>query len=134
MKDAFELYNPDGPAFMQDFDLLDGEFKKIVALLIEAPGGKTIKDNLDHFVKRNQINGLCSSCVATALFTLQTNAPSGGVGHRVGLRGGGPLTTLLMSDNTEDALWKKLWLNVLSQDELVGAKQIDSSVMPWLSV
>lgn len=133
-KDVFELYNPDGPAFMQDFDLPGGEFKKIVALLIEAPGGKTIKDNLDHFVKRDQINGLCSSCVATALFTLQTNAPSGGVGHRVGLRGGGPLTTLVLSEKSEDALWKKLWLNVFSQDELAGAKQIDSSVMPWLGL
>lgn len=132
VKDAFELDNKYGPAFMQDFKLTDGESKKIAALLIEAPGGKTLKDNLDHFIKRDQINSLCSSCVATALFTLQINAPSGGVGHRVGLRGGGPLTTLVASEKLEDALWKKLWLNVLNQEDLSGAKSIDTTVLPWL--
>jgi len=132
VKDAFELDNRNGPAFMQDFDLPDGESKKIAALLIEAPGGKTLKDNLDHFIKRDQINCLCSSCVAIALFTLQINAPSGGVGHRVGLRGGGPLTTLVVPEKTEDALWKKLWLNVLNQEELSGAERIDPSILPWL--
>ena len=132
VKDAFELDNPDGPAFLQDYDLMDGEHKKIAALLIEAPGGKTLKDNLDHFVKRDQINRLCSSCTATALFTLQTNAPSGGSGHRVGLRGGGPLTTLIVSKTTAASLWKKLWLNVLDQEEIPGAEPMESSVMPWL--
>jgi hypothetical protein len=29
------------------------------------------------------------------LFSLQLNAPSGGKGYRTGLRGGGPLTTLI---------------------------------------
>jgi len=133
VKDAFELDNKNGPAFMQDFDLPDGESKKIAALLIDAPGGKTIKDNLDHFTKRDQVNSLCSSCTATALFTLQINAPSGGVGHRVGLRGGGPLTTLVIPDKTDVVLWKKLWLNVFNQEELSGAERIDSSVMPWLN-
>ena len=129
---AFELDNPGGPAFMQDHDLPDGDYRKIVTLLIEAPGGKTLKDNLDHFVKRDQINCLCSACTATALFTLQTNAPSGGSGHRVGLRGGGPLTTLIVSKTRTASLWKKLWLNVLDQEEMAGAEPVESSVMPWL--
>ena len=132
VEDAFKLDNPDGPAFMQDYDLPDGEPKKIAELLIEAPGGKTLKDNLDHFIKRDQINCLCSACTAAALFTLQTNAPSGGSGHRVGLRGGGPLTTLIMSATTDDSLWKKFWLNVLNQEEIAGTEPMESSVMPWL--
>ena len=131
-ENAFKLDNPDGPAFMQDYDLPDGEPKKIAALLIEAPGGKTLKDNLDHFVKRDQINYLCSACTATALFTLQTNAPSGGSGHRVGLRGGGPLTTLIMPATIDASLWEKLWLNVLNQEEISGTEPMESSVMPWL--
>ena len=100
VKEAFKLDNPDGPAFLQDYDLPDGDQKEIASLLIDAPGGKTAKDNKDHFVKRGQINRLCPSCTATALFTLQTNAPSGGAGHRVGLRGGGPLTTIMLIDNS----------------------------------
>ncbi len=100
MADAFE-FNREGPSFMQDYDLPDGEYKSISALLIESPGGKTLKDNLDHFIKRGQVKAVCPHCSATALFTLQTNAPSGGVGHRVGLRGGGPLTTQVLPDESE---------------------------------
>ena len=129
---AFELDNTNGVAFLQDYDLPDGETKQISALLIEAPGGNAIKNNSDHFVKRGQVNQLCSSCTATALFTLQTNAPSGGVGHRVSLRGGGPLTSLLVTDSKFTALWQKLWLNVFNQDEMEPAKTIDASVLPWL--
>lgn len=131
---AFELDNPDGPAFMQDWDLPDGEAKPVAALLIDAPGGKTIKDNLDHFVKAGQVERLCSSCAATALFTLQTNAPAGGVGHRVGLRGGGPLTTLVMPEQAE-SLWQKLWCNVLSRD-FSGSQGSESPqgarLFPWM--
>ena len=130
---AFELMNQDGVAFMQDFDLTDGETKPISALLIEAPGGNALKNNSDHFVKRGQANQLCPGCAATALFTLQTNAPSGGVGHRVSLRGGGPLTTLIMPENKEAALWKKAWLNVFNLEEMESASTIDGSVFPWLA-
>ena len=129
---AFELDNPEGVAFLQDYDLVDGETKSISALLIEAPGGKTIKDNLDHFIKGGKVNQLCPSCSAAALFTLQTNAPSGGVGHRVGLRGGGPLTTLLIPENNSATLWQKLWLNVLNGEEKKSAETIDSRIFPWL--
>jgi CRISPR system Cascade subunit CasA len=122
-RSTFE-FDTDGPAFMQDYDLAEGEQKPISALLIEAPGGKTIKDNLDHFVRRGRFNAICPSCAAIALFTLQINAPSGGVGHRVGLRGGGPITTLILPDekmqnqNLQTAsLWHKLWLNILPEKE-----------------
>jgi CRISPR system Cascade subunit CasA len=122
--DAFE-FDTEGPAFMQDFDLPDGETKPISALLIDAPGGKTLRDNLDHFIKRGQVEAICYPCAALALYTMQTNAPAGGVGHRVGLRGGGPLTTLLDLDETFEGsyksrftLWHRLWLNVLPEKDI----------------
>lgn len=130
--DAFELINPDGIAFLQDFLMPEGEQKEVAALLIEAPGGKTIKDNLDHFIKAGTVEGICGGCAATALFTLQTNAPSGGVGHRVGLRGGGPLTTLLRPEDATSALWQKLWLNILTVDEAAPAcLSASPKVLPW---
>lgn len=128
---GFEL-TAAGPAFLQDFDLPDGEIKPIAALLIDAPGGKTLKDNLDHFIKRNTVDQLCPGCAATALFTLQTNAPSGGVGHRVGLRGGGPLTTLVLPKNPRSTLWQKLWLNVFNQEDQPMPDRLDATVLPWL--
>lgn len=129
---AFELENPSHVAFMQDFNLPDSETKTIAALLIEAPGENALKKNTDHFVKRSQTSQLCPSCTAIALFTLQINAPAGGAGIRVGLRGGGPLTTLILPKNPSTTLWQKLWLNVLNQDEIHPAETIDVQVLPWL--
>jgi CRISPR system Cascade subunit CasA len=146
LKKAFEPYLPafeldgEGPAFMQDFRLPEGEAKDIAALLIEAPGGKTLRENLDHFVKGGAINFLAPQWAAMALFTLQINAPSGGVGHRVGLRGGGPLSTLVLPDESEGAasLWHKLWLNVLTReelDQLTGdrRRKMPEDIFPWLA-
>lgn len=131
---AFYLCRASEPQFLQDFDMPEGETKGVAALLIEAPGGKTLKDNLDHFVKGGQVEAVCESCAAIALFTLQTNAPSGGVGHRVGLRGGGPLTTLVMPQSEESTLWQKLWLNVLIEEQPhITEKSSDSLVFPWLA-
>ena len=111
----FELAG-DGTRFMQDFELAEGEPKPISALLIDAPGAKSERDNTDHFVKRGGVSGLSPACAAMALLTLQTNAPAGGVGHRTSLRGGGPLTTLVMPMRNGEqhlSLWERLWWNVL---------------------
>lgn len=135
IKIAFELHNPDGPAFLQDFDLSEGEEKNLLSLLIDFPGGKTLRDNIDHFVKHFKGNGLCGGCTATALFTLQTNAPSGGVGHRVGIRGGGPLTTLIIPKETNTSLWRKIWINILNREDnstFIITNTIKAAVMPWL--
>ena len=139
---AFELAG-DGPRFMQDFDALDGEEKIISGLMIEAPGGRTEKLFLDHFIKGGSYNGLCQCCAATALFAMQTNAPAGGVGHRTSLRGGGPLTTLVIPDveaeeSLPDTLWTMLWLNVLNQksvENLTGNVELKESahIFPWLT-
>jgi CRISPR system Cascade subunit CasA len=113
---VFDL-DGDGPRFMQDHELRmsDADPVSIGNLLIETPGENALRNNSDHFVKRGLVGGLCPDCAAAALFTLQVNAPSGGAGHRTGLRGGGPLTTLLVTDAPRSgsvSLWKSLWLNV----------------------
>lgn len=107
VKTAFTL-DGDGPRFMQDLTLenevaelpfikIEKHTCEIEDILIESPGEQTIERNTDHFIKRDQIKALCPACAAIALFTLQINAPSGGSGHRTGIRGGGPLTTLISS-------------------------------------
>ena len=143
MAHAFEL-DAQGEAFMQDFDLPKEGAKPISALLIDTPGGKTVRDNLDHFVKRDRVEAVCHSCATLALFTMQANAPAGGAGYRVGLRGGGPLTTLLSLDETNrkpHTLWHTLWLNVLPEKELRRNLEKDrynwtaenkASIFPWL--
>lgn len=135
---AFE-FDVDGARFMQDFSLKSDEagLNPIAALLIESPGENALRNNSDHFIKRGRIDGLCPDCAALALFTLQTNAPSGGVGYRTGLRGGGPLTTLLKAGESQ-SLWHDLWLNVLPRNlhlELCGnaALTLPHHRFPWLA-
>jgi len=137
---AFELLG-DGPRFMQDRERFEGKEKGVGVLLLEAPGDQTLRNNSDHFIKRDQVRGLCPACVSTALMTLQINAPSGGKGHRTSVRGGGPLTTLLTADPVgEDVagsivpLWISAWSNVLPLEEkdFKGLNSGEPLLLPWL--
>lgn len=131
---AFDL-DADGPRFMQDFGL-ESEDKKtkeeIEKLLIDAPGDQALKQNKDLFIKRHRIKQLCLSCSAQALLTLQLNAPEGGRGHWAGLRGGGPVSTIVLDNN----LWRTLWCNVLNANELEvfgrNEKNNNTDKFPWL--
>lgn len=142
LKTLFEAHAPafqldgDGPRFMQDFDArMGGAEMPIAGLLIESPGDKTVRDNGDHFVKRDRVDALCPGCASLALFTLQANAPSGGAGHRTSVRGGGPLTTLLRfapqarADGALATLWQQLWLNVPEGPSTTSPEK----AWPWLS-
>ena len=137
---AFDLDGP-GPRFLQDLDPLgDAKESDAAALLIDAPGAQTLRNNADLFVKRGGAPVLCRAAAAMALFTLSTYAPSGGAGHRTSLRGGGPMTTLIVANHRVfgDTLWSRLWPNV-ETDEQIGARATDaelrdgfSLIFPWL--
>ncbi|MCF7990770.1 MAG: type I-E CRISPR-associated protein Cse1/CasA [Thiohalocapsa sp.] len=143
LQDAFSAYahafdlDGDGPRFMQDQDPLSGQAPlPITALLIDTAGSET------HFVKDLPAQGMSLAAAAMALYTLQTNAPSGGVGHRTSLRGGGPLTTLVIATPEDErrppTLWQTLWLNVLDEEtlETLGfpTKPSDAArIFPWLA-
>jgi CRISPR system Cascade subunit CasA len=140
-KAAFE-FDGDGARFMQDFDLRpsDGEPLAIGGLLIETPGENALKNNTDHFVKRSLNNRFCHGCAALALFSIQTNGASRGTGYRTGLRGGGPLTTLLLTEQRRGSahgLWHDLWLNVQERDVFLSSggdpeKKSPRFTFPWL--
>ncbi len=138
--DSFNLMG-DSPLFMQAFEPLNGDEKPIANLLIDAPGAQTLKQNADHFIKRGGIEKLCPCCAAAALFTLQTNAPAGGAGHRTSLRGGGPLSTLIALDpagsQLDNTLWRACWLNVLEKSVIGGLgdgpPKKPEATFPWLA-
>jgi len=132
---AFNCTGP-GPLFMQDYDPLDQcECTTVSALLIEAPGENGVKKNTDHFIKRGIGSTMSVAMANMALFTLLINAPSGGAGNRTGLRGGGPLTTLILPNDLEAPLWQKLWLNVINRDfwRYDDPDLHSGSVFPWLA-
>lgn len=126
---AFVL-DGDGPRFLQDFEDLVSDAEPIERLLIEAPGASTTHHNTDLLVHRNRVASLGRGAAAIALFTFQSWAPAGGAGNRVGLRGGGPLTTLVRPRG-EVSLWHLLWANVPCGIPPTTAEL--PRVFPWLA-
>ncbi|MBM3518222.1 MAG: type I-E CRISPR-associated protein Cse1/CasA, partial [Alphaproteobacteria bacterium] len=96
-------------------------------------------NNADLFVKRAEVAVLSRALAAAALLTLQTYAPSGGKGHRTSLRGGGPLTTLVVAAPEEGppTLWAQLWPNVLTKEQIAqlpggNRKGVLAAIFPWM--
>ena len=112
----------EGPRFFQDFAALDGGETPVEALFIDAPA--------DHFLTERRMEVLSRAGAAIALLTLQTMAPSGGAGHRTSLRGGGPLTTLVVPCEMP-TLWQLLCANIPLGLKVSGAEA--SRAFPWLA-
>ena len=138
---AFDL-DGTGPRFLQDLDPLEGDKEKpISGLLIDTPGAQTLRNNADLFVKRGGVPVLSRAAATMALFTLSSYAPAGGAGHRTSLRGGGPMTTLIVADRPKlrETLWGRLWPNVESGRQIAErATRLlrsgeGSGVFPWLN-
>lgn len=132
-ENAFNL-DGDGPRFMQDLDPLAAQKPlPITALLIDTAGSET------HFIKNLPEQGFSPAMAAMALYALQTNAPAGGAGHRTSLRGGGPLTTLVVcapdDPKQPPTLWQTLWLNVLEASHFKSKHNHDlpEDIFPWLA-
>ena len=126
---AFDL-DGSGPRFLQDLDPLESDKdNEVAALLIDAPGAQTLRNNADLFVKRGGASVLSRATAAMALYTLNAYAPAGGVGHRTSLRGGGPMTTLIITDHDEykSTLWGRLWPNVETEEQI---RERATDVMP----
>ena len=137
---AFDLDGP-GPRFLQDIDPLDDATETDAAsLLIDAPGAQTLRNNADLFLKRGGAPVLCRAAASMALFTLNAYAPPGGAGHRTSLRGGGPMTTLIVAGRKDygDTLWGRLWPNVetaeqiRTRDAAATPNNEPGLVFPWL--
>ena len=112
--DAFNMTGPK-PLFMQDLDDLGADdpagkdVKGVDVLFIDSAGENTVRHNKDLMVSRDRETSLDLATAAMAFYTLQVFAPVGGSGIRAGLRGGGPLTTLV---DPGTGLWDLVWANV----------------------
>lgn len=115
----------DGPRFFQDRDELDGEPVPVSGLLIDS--------GAEHFTKPGGFSTVSRAGAAIIIATLQTMAPAGGRGHRTSIRGGGPLTTLVVpgpSEGGEPTLWQRLWANV--PIEMRTSPKEAPRIFPWL--
>ena len=126
---AFVL-DGNGPRFLQDAEELVATSEPVERLLIEAPGASTTSKNTDLLVKRGRIAALGRPTAAMALYTFQSWAPAGGAGNRTGLRGGGPLVTMV-APQAKRTLWHLVWANVP-----VGKPAAPADfphIFPWLA-
>lgn len=106
---AFNLTGA-GPLFCQDFsEFTDGIALEPDALFPDSAGEKTIRENKDVMVRRNRYGDLSLPEAAMAIYAFQSYASANGAGKRVGLRGGGPMVTLVVPG---DSFWEMIWANV----------------------
>lgn len=130
---AFELMG-DGPRFLQENGGLTGQPVSVEALLIDTPGANGQKKNADLLTHRGRYLALSFPAAAMALYTLQAYAPAGGAGNQTSMRGGGPLSTLVIPQSADGApepsLWQKIWANVLPLRQPVADI---ATVCPWMS-
>ena len=108
--DKFDLMHEAYP-FMQVADLKPKDATPIQKMFIGLPAG----NNHAFFNEPGEINEVCWSCAAIALFNLASNAPGISGKHKAGLRRGGKISTFV----TGNHLRETIWLNVLSQDLVV---------------
>ena len=113
--DWFELDHPEQP-FMQVREVKAAELTDMAKLYAGLTGATS-----SAFVNEPDLaSRLCGTCTTIGLFNQASNCPSFGGGFKASLRGGSPVTTLVMGRD----LRQTLWLNVLSKESL-------TSVMPW---
>ena len=114
----FDLVADDAPAFLQDLDpLADAGVSNPARLLFDTPGARTARLNTDLFRRRAAEDSVLSlPTTAIALYALMSWCAS--VGHRVALRGGGPLVTLPVLGHRRlgDTLWGQAWPAVRNRD------------------
>lgn len=135
---AFDL-DGDEPRFLQDLEPFEAEakakLKPIERLLIDAAGGNATKLNKDLQVHRDRYLVLGLPAAAIALYTLQQFSPGAGSGIRTSLRGGGPLSALVLPGDRETtpSLWGRVWANVpLNEDGAVREAEM-TRAFPWLA-
>jgi CRISPR system Cascade subunit CasA len=96
--------------FMQTRRVKAKEITPIQKFFIGLPEG----NNHALFNDKGEIDAVCASCSAIALFNQASNCPSFGGGFKANLRGSAPNTTFAAGDHLRETLW----FNVLSQDRI----------------
>ncbi|WP_187968881.1 type I-E CRISPR-associated protein Cse1/CasA [Aquibium microcysteis] len=128
----------EGPRFCQDLEPFGGEPNAVESLFIDTPGANGREKNADLMTHRDRFPALGLPAAAITLYAMQQFAPPGGRGNRTSMRGGGPMTTLVLpTRNGGPAPLKRLLLlNLVPlfggadgwlEDDAIGR------ALPWLN-
>jgi len=106
---------------------LDGKEKRIQHLFFNSPSQDAVENHHLFFDKDGEIKKICLPCVAAALFFYQSHANAGGRDNYTSVRGGSPMTSLIIGKN----LWETVWLNVIPKDRLPKIGTSKGNILPW---
>ena len=126
----FDLYGNDQKIHFMQEGTLAADVVPIEQLFVEDRGG--------WFTRNTPIQKICPSCAALALCSFNFTGRAGGNGYMTGIRGGGPLSTLLRLkfEGKENTLWRQLYTNTLPKESLEslnqhGLPEEPKNVFPW---
>lgn len=102
-QDWFQLDHPTQP-FMQTRGVKAADVTPMQKLLIGLPEG----NNHAFFNEVGEVQKVGPSIAAIVLFNQASNCPSFGGGFKGSLRGGAPVTTLVMGGNLRETLWRNV--------------------------
>lgn len=136
--DWFDLDHATQP-FMQSRGVRAVEDTPIQKLLIGLPAG----NNHAFFNAAGEVRHLCGSLAAIALFNQASNCPSFGGGFKGSLRGGAPITTLVIGCGLRDMVWRnvltrlrvalrQISMSTWAEDQPTWLRPIvEKSIVPW---
>jgi CRISPR system Cascade subunit CasA len=118
--DWFDLDHEQYP-FMQTRGVEAKEITPIQKFFVGLPEG----NNHAFFNQVSEINTVCGSCAAIALFNQALSTPSFGGGFKAGLRGNAPITTLIHADNLRQLVWRNVLHETSLDATLPGWRELD---------
>lgn len=101
--DWFDLDHPTQP-FMQAHDVNAEKITPIQKLLVGLPEG----NNHAFFNEAGEVTHLSAGIAAIALFNQASNSPNWSGKYKGGLRGGGPITTLVFDADLRHMVWRNV--------------------------
>lgn len=127
-QDWFDLDHPTQP-FMQVRGVEAKEETPIQKLLIGLPEG----NNHAFFNKTGEVNHLSEPLTAIALFNQASNCPSFGGGFKGSLRGGAPITTLVLGKNLRETVWRNVLTRPRIQERQIAMPGFDQDQPNWVT-
>lgn len=126
-REWFDLDHPTQP-FMQSRGVKSAEDTPIQKLLIGLPEG----NNHAFFNEAGEVRNLSGPLAAIALFNQASNSPSFGGGFKGSLRGGAPITTLVVGKTLRETIWRNVLTRPRIAERQINMPGFDQDQPTWV--
>lgn len=130
-RDWFDLDHPTQP-FMQSRGI-KGKLTTVQKLLPGLPEETSTAPGAHCFFNEvTEIRHMSGPIAAIALFNQASNSPSFGGGFQGGLRGGGPITTLVAGRDLRETIWRNVLTRSRIQERQIGMPGLAVDQPTWV--